>query len=305
MTEAGLPRLWPPGRQTGLSSGRSAPLVVVKGAGDLASGVALRLHRAGLLVIMTEGRQPTAVRRTVAFAEAVYDGEAVVEGVRAIRADTTEMVAEALAERVVAVVVDPDGLIVKQARPLLVVDAIMAKRNLGTRMTDARAVVALGPGFAAGVDAHAVIETQRGPALGRVLLEGQALPDTGEPGDIAGLTRERLLRAPQAGVFQAERTIGDLVAKGEPVGRVGDAAVRSQVDGVLRGLLRSGLEVPAGFKIGDVDPRARREQCFLVSDKALAVGGGVLEAACALLGGIVFGCEIADALRSHGRTSEI
>jgi xanthine dehydrogenase accessory factor len=174
-------------------------------------------------------------------------------------------------------------------RPGLLVDAIVAKRNLGTTIADAPAVVALGPGFVAGRDAHAVIETMRGHTLGRVILEGEALPDTGVPGDIGGFAEERLLRAPAAGVFASDLRIGDKVAAGQVVGRVGEAPVRSRLDGVLRGLLRPGLEVTAGFKLGDVDPRASRAHCFTASDKALAVAGGVLEAACALLGGVRFG----------------
>jgi len=240
---------------------------------------------------MTEIERPTVVRRTVAFADAVYEGEAVVEGVRAIRADTAAMIEQALIRDEIPIIIDPHGAIVEDACPLLLVDAIVAKRNVGTRITDAPAVIALGPGFTAGVDCHAVIETQRGHHLGRVLLEGQAIADTGEPGELGGYARERLLRAPHAGVFTGGRTIGDLVKKGDVVGIVGDTPVLSELDGVLRGLLRSGITVSPRMKIGDVDPRGRPEHCVTVSDKALAVAGGVLEAACVLLGGIVFGCE--------------
>ena len=173
-------------------------------------------------------------------------------------------------------------------RPALLVDAIVAKRNLGTRIDDAWAVVALGPGFVAGRDVHAVVETMRGHTLGRVIYEGQALPNTGIPGDVGGLTEERVLRAPGAGVFRGAREIGDRVSRGEVVGHVADLPVTARLDGLLRGLLRSGLEVTAGCKVGDVDPQVERDHCFTVSDKALAIAGGVLEAACALLGGVRF-----------------
>jgi xanthine dehydrogenase accessory factor len=261
------------------------PLVVIKGAGDLATGVALRLHRAGFRVVMTEIATPTPVRRTVAFAEAVYDGSATVEGVEAILATGPEDALAAVDGGKLVVLVDPRAAVVGALKPPLVVDAIIAKRNLGTRKDDAPAVVALGPGFTAGVDCHAVIETMRGHTLGRVLYQGEAIPNTGIPGEIGGKGAERVIRAPRAGVFLAARDIGDQVKAGDVVGHVEGEPVRALIDGVLRGLLRSGTAVTPGFKTGDVDPRAEREHCFTASDKALAVGGGVLEAAGALLGG--------------------
>jgi xanthine dehydrogenase accessory factor len=265
------------------------PIALIKGAGDLATGVALRLHRSGFAVVMSEIAHPTAVRRTVAFAEAVTDGSMKVEGVEGVRAEDAPAAIRVLEAGKIPVVVDPQASIRVELAPVLLVDAIVAKRNLGTRITDAPAVVALGPGFAAGLDAHAVIETKRGHTLGRVIMSGEALPDTGFPGEMGGFGEERVLRAPSAGVFRGERAIGDVVARDEIVGYVGDVPVRSRLDGVLRGLLRSGLAVTAGFKVGDVDPRSTRQDCFLVSDKALAIGGGVLEAACVLLGGVRFG----------------
>jgi xanthine dehydrogenase accessory factor len=264
------------------------PLALIKGGGDLATGVALRLFRSGFAVVITEIGRPTAVRRAVAFAEAVYEGRTTVEGVEGIRAEDAGEVARFLERGAVPVVVDPGAAIRRDLAPALLVDAIIAKRNLGTHITDARAVVALGPGFTAGLDVHAVIETKRGHTLGRVITAGEALPDTGVPGEVGGYGEERVLRSPAAGVFRSVREIGDHVGLDEIIGHVGDAPVLSRVDGVLRGLLRPGLEVTAGFKVGDVDPRATREHCFLVSDKALAIAGGVLEAACALLGGVGF-----------------
>jgi len=268
------------------ADGGARPKALVKGAGDLATGVALRLFRSGFAVVMTEIARPTVVRRTVAFAEAVYEGRAVVEGVEGIKVDDPGQIEAVLRQGAIPVVVDPEAAALREVRPSLLVDAIMAKRNLGTSIADAPAVVALGPGFLAGRDAHAVIETMRGHTLGRVIANGEALPDTGIPGEVGGHAEERLLRAPAAGVFRSALHIGDRVSVGQIVGHVGDAPVGSRLDGVLRGLLHPGIEVTPGSKLGDVDPRAAREHCFTVSDKALAVAGGVLEAACALLGGV-------------------
>ena len=260
------------------------PLALVKGAGDLASGVAFRLSRAGFWVVMTEIPRPTVVRRTVAFAEAVYEGRAEVEGLEGVLAEGVDHVRRLLQSGAIPVVVDPDAGIRHELRPDLLVDAIVAKRNLGTRLGDAPAVVALGPGFLAGRDVHAVVETMRGHTLGRVILAGAALPDTGVPGERRGFAEERILRSPRAGVFTGLRQIGDRVDKDETIGLVEDTPVLSRLNGVLRGVMHTGLMVEPGFKLGDVDPQADREQCFLVSDKALAVAGGVLEAACGLLG---------------------
>ncbi|HZP94957.1 MAG TPA: selenium-dependent molybdenum cofactor biosynthesis protein YqeB [Candidatus Limnocylindria bacterium] len=252
--------------------------VVVKGAGDLASGVAYRLHQSGFTVVMTEIAQPTVVRRGVSFAQAVFDGTAVVEGVRARLSATADDALVVARSRDIAVVVDPEAHVVRRLRPVAVVDAIVAKRNTGTTLDDAPIVIGLGPGFRAGVDVHAVVETNRGHRLGRVILDGEAEPDTGVPAPVEGHGADRVLRAPADGVFVGVRGIGDRVAAGEVVGLVGTAEVRSAFAGCLRGLIQTGVHVRAGMKIGDVDPRAAREHCFTISDKALAVGGGVLEA---------------------------
>ena len=263
------------------------PLAIVKGAGDLATGVAYRLHRLGFAVVMTEIASPTPVRRTVSFAEAVYEGSWTVEGVEAVLVTDAEEALAVTAAGKVAVVIDPSAEFVGLLRPPLVVDAILAKHNLGTRIDDAPAVVALGPGFSAGRDCHVVIETMRGHTLGRVIYEGEALPNTGIPGEVGGFGAERVLRAPAAGVFRARRTIGDQVSAGEVVADVDGVSVESAIGGVLRGILRDGLHVTPGFKVGDVDARATREHCFTMSDKSLSVAGGVLEAAGTLLGGFV------------------
>lgn len=263
------------------------PLAIVKGAGDLATGVGYRLHRVGFAVVMTETAAPTPVRRTVSFAEAVYEGRWTVEGVEAVRVVDAKEALAVTADGRVAVAVDPEAEFVGRLRPCLLVDAILAKRNLGTAIGDAPAVVALGPGFSAGRDCHAVIETMRGHTLGLVIYEGEALPNTGIPGEVGGFGAERVLRAPAAGVFKAFRVIGDRVAAGEVVAEVDGVPVHSAITGVLRGILRDGLQVTPGFKVGDVDARAAHEHCFTISDKSLAVAGGVLEAAGTLLGGFV------------------
>lgn len=258
-------------------------LVVVKGAGDLASGVAYRLVRSGWPVVMTEIRHPTVVRRSVAFAQAVFDGSTAVEDVTG-RLTATSAEARAVARAgEVAVLVDPGALCVAELRPLAVVDGVMAKHNLGTRTTDAPIVIALGPGFRAPDDAHAVIETNRGHRLGRVILSGEAEPDTGVPAIVGGHGAERVLRAPADGVFAGTRRIGDDVRTGEILGVVEGATLVAPFDGCLRGILQDGVVVRRGMKVGDVDPRATREHCFTVSDKALAIGGGVLEALLYLL----------------------
>ncbi len=260
------------------------PLVLIKGAGDLASGIALRLQRAGFPIVMTETAQPLAVRRRVAFAQAVFDGVCQVEEVTA-RLSTLEEASALLADAVIPVLIDPQAGSLAQLRPPLLVDAIMAKRNTGTHLTDAPLVVALGPGFTAGVDCHAVIETNRGHNLGRVLWQGSAEADTGAPGDLPGLGRRpsRVLRAPAAGHVMANAAIGDHVREGEVLAVVqkedgSTAELTAPFDGVLRGIIHPTVAVTPGMKIGDVDPRASAAHCFTVSDKALAIGGGVLEA---------------------------
>ena len=270
------------GRDGGPLAGREGDLVVVRGAGDLATGVIVRLVRAGFRVVALESERPTAIRRTVALSEAVYEGTAEVEGVRARRAEGLAEIRAALAEGLVPVAVDPEAALVPVLRPAALVDAILAKRNLGTRIGMAPAVIALGPGFTAGEDVNAVVETARGHDLGRVILKGTAAPNTGLPGEVGGKSAERVVHAPEAGVILAVRSIGDEIREGEPLLLVetkgGRVAVPSPLDGIMRGLIRPGIQVAKGDKIADVDPRGRPEYCRTVSDKALAVAGGVLEA---------------------------
>jgi xanthine dehydrogenase accessory factor len=257
-------------------------LVVVRGAGDLATGVILRLARSGFSVVALEAAAPTAIRRTVAFSEAVYEGGAEVEGLVARLAASASEAKAFLSEGVVPVLVDPGCASLPELRPMALVDAIIAKRNLGTHPDMAPIVVALGPGFEAPRDAHAVIETNRGHFLGRVIREGGAEPDTGVPGIVGGRGIERVVHAPASGVIKTLCEIGDTVSVGESIlaisTREGDRIpVASPLDGILRGLIRSGVEARAGLKIADIDPRGERDHCFSVSDKARAVAGGVLE----------------------------
>lgn len=253
-------------------------LVLIRGAGDIATGIALRLYRSGLRVAMTDLPRPTAIRRTVCFSQAIVLGETTVEGVRAVRADTASQALERLAEGAVPVLPDPALTCLASLRPDALVDAILAKKNLGTHITDAPVVVGVGPGFTAGADCHAVVETMRGHTLGRVIYDGAALPNTNIPGLIGGYAGERVLRAPADGVFHQILNIGDEVKAGDIAGEVDGQPMRCTIGGVLRGLLADGTPVHKGMKSGDVDPRCRPEYCTTASDKALAVGGGVLEA---------------------------
>ncbi len=258
--------------------------VVIKGAGDLATGIGWRLHRCGFPVLMTEIAQPLTVRRTVAFAEAIFRGETTVEGITARRCHATD-VPDVLRAGEIPVLVDPDAAILAEIRPTVLVDAIVAKQNTGTRIEQAPLVIGLGPGFGVGVDCHAIIETHRGHTLGRVLWQGSALPDTGIPGAISGVGVEgtRVLRSPIGGQLIAHARIGDLVPSGAMIATIQSAEqtaapVIAPFTGVLRGLIHESVSVSAGLKIGDLDPRLDPDAVWTISDKSLAVGGGVLEA---------------------------
>ena len=254
-------------------------LVMIKGAGDIASGIALRLWRAGIGVVMTDLPKPSSIRRTVCFSEAVYHGETKVEEVRARRAEDAADALRLLEENILPVIADPKAESAKVLCPDVIVDAILAKENLGTAITDAPGVVGVGPGFTAGVDCHAVVETMRGHTLGRVIWSGSAVPNTGVPGSIGGYTIERVMHSPCGGTFHALRQIGDTVEAGETVATIGGEPLYAKITGTLRGILPEGFEVPREhFKSADVDPRCQLFHCFTASDKALAVGGGVLEA---------------------------
>lgn len=261
-------------------------MILIRGAGDIASGIAIRLYRSGFAVVMTDTALPTAIRRTVSFSGAITSGSQTVEDVTARLAGSVDETAGILGGGDIAVLVDEGCTCLEALRPDAVVDAILAKRNLGTAMDMAPAVVGVGPGFTAGVDCHAVVETMRGHTLGRVYYEGSALPNTAVPGLIGGYAGERVLRAPADGVFRQLREIGELVESGETVGTVDGKPMRCTISGVLRGILADGTPVTRGMKSGDVDPRGNVENCYTVSDKALAVGGGALEAVLRLTGAV-------------------
>lgn len=258
-------------------------LVVVRGGGDLGSGVVHRLHRAGFPVIVTEVEKPTVVRRAVAFASAMYEDGIEIEGVTGRRATTTDEVIEILADGSVPVLDDSNAHIADTLGAGVLVDAIMAKGKFdtGTRQNDAGVVIGLGPGFDPGDNVDAVIETDRGHELGRVIYEGTASEYDGEPGERRGYTHERVLRAPTAGVWTPSVEIGEYVAEGQGLGSVGKEPVKSEIDGLVRGLVHAGVEVDSGTKLGDVDPRDGVDHTK-ISDKALCLGGGVLEAVMAL-----------------------
>jgi len=254
-------------------------IVLIRGAGEMASGVAHRLHQSHFKLCMTEVSHPLAVRREVSFCEAVYEGEKEVEGVRAKLISQHDEIESIWKKGHTPILIDPEANKTREfLKPDVLIDAIMAKKNLGTRIDDAPLVIGLGPGFTAGKDVHIVIETNRGHSLGKMILSGTAEPDTGIPGEVGGYTVERLLRTMKKGVFHPQKTIGDKVTKGSVVAVVDDYPVIAQVSGVVRGLLREGIEVKKGMKVGDIDPRGKKELCFTISEKARAIGGGVLEA---------------------------
>ena len=252
--------------------------VLIRGGGELASAVAYRLAECHFRVLMTETAHPEAVRRRVSFCEAVHDGEKTVEGLTARLVDSADDIYAAWGEGKLAVMVDPEAKIRELIKPDVVVDAIIAKRNLGTRITDAPLVIGLGIGFTAGQDVHVVIETNRGHDLGRVLREGIAEADTGHPGVIAGYSRERVMRAPAEGILRTVRNIGDTVPAGAIVAYVGEEPMKTLIPGIIRGLLRDGTRVIKGMKSGDIDPRCDIRNCDTISDKGRAIAGGVLEA---------------------------
>lgn len=254
-------------------------IVLIRGAGEMASGVAHRLYQSHFKICMTEIPQPLAVRREVSFCEAVYEGEKIVEGVRAKLIARPEEIRLGWEQGFIPLLVDPESKRTREfLKPDVLIDAIMAKKNLGTHLEDAQLVIGLGPGFSAGKDVHIVIETNRGQYLGKMILKGGAEPDTGIPGDVGGYTIDRLLRTGKQGIFRPQKSIGDKVTRGSVVAVVDDYPIIAEVNGIVRGLLREGIEAKRGMKVGDIDPRGKREYCFTISEKARAIGGGVLEA---------------------------
>lgn len=262
----------------GMNEKLSDLLILIRGAGEMATGIAHRLASCRFKVCMTETSNPQAVRREVAFSEAIFDMEKEVEGVIAKRVKSQDEIPEVWREGKIPILIDPEASVKEFLKPDVLVDATLAKKNLGTKITDALLVVGLGPGFFAGKDVHLVIETNRGHNLGRIIADGEAEPNTGIPGPIAGYAEERVIRAPGNGRFKALKKIGEGVKADEKVGMIGNAVVQSRIAGVIRGLLRGGTEVWKGMKLGDVDPRGNKAHCYTISDKARTISGGVLQA---------------------------
>lgn len=257
--------------------GEKMNLVIVRGGGDVASGIIHRLYMVGFKVVVLEIEKPLTIRRTVAFSEAVYEKEVNIEGVKGVLAKDINDIWNILDEGSVPVYIDEKGKILEVLKPMVVVDAILAKINLGTHRDMAPITIGVGPGFEAGVDVDLVVESKRGHNLGKVIYKGKAAKNTGIPGETLGFREERVICAPGEGVVKPLYHIGDKVKKGDVVCKIGDKEVIAQIDGILRGMIKEGLHVHKGLKIGDIDPRGIREYAFTISDKARAIGGGVLE----------------------------
>ncbi len=254
-------------------------IVIVRGGGDLATGTIQKLHRSGFRVLVLEVAKPTAIRRDVSFSEALYEGKIEVEGIEAVQVCSLSEIEEAFRNKKVPVIIDAEGKYIKEIKPRIVVDAIIAKKNMGTTKDMADITIALGPGFTAGEDVDVVIETSRGHNLGRLIFSGKAKENTGIPGSILGYAKERVVYSPCAGIMKNVLNIGDVAKKDEIIAYVGDTPVKATIEGLLRGILRSGSEVPMGFKIADIDPRlSEKTNCYSISDKARSIAGGVLEA---------------------------
>lgn len=254
------------------------PFVLLWGGGDLASGVAIRLHRAGLRVVVVETFQPLAIRRSVAFAQAVYDGSITIEGIKGELVESFDQIEKCWSDGGVPVIVDPELELVKQHKPIVLIDGRMRKKEIDLQLHMADLVIGLGPGFTAGKNCHAAIETNRGHFLGRVYWQGSPQVDTGIPGEVLHYSKERVLHAPVNGQVKTLKSIGDLVNTGDEVICVADHVIRASFPGIVRGLIHDGLWVKEGMKLGDIDPRPEFFRCWYVSEKSLAIGGGVLEA---------------------------
>lgn len=260
-------------------------LIIVRGGGDLATGTIYRLHKAGYRVLVLEVRQPLAIRRQVAFCQAIYDNEVEVEGVKACRIDNLDECQQIFESGKIPVYIDEHGKSIELLKPEIVIDAILAKKNLGTYRQMAPLTIALGPGFEASKDVDVVIETKRGHHLGRIYYQGCAIKNTGIPGIIAGYGKERVMHAHVHGLFQPIKKIGDIVQKGDVLAYIqnenGRNEVQASLDGVLRGILQPGLNIPQGMKIADIDPRLESaSHCMTISDKARCISGSVLEVIC-------------------------
>ena len=258
-------------------------LAVIRGGGDLATGVAVRLFRAGFKIIILEIERPTVIRLAVSFARTVYESKAVIEGIEGFLVSSCKEAQNIINQRKIAVLIDSEGNYIDKLNPTILIDAILAKRNLGTGKEQAPLVIGLGPGFTAGKEVDAVVETKRGHYLGRVIYQGKAESDTGIPGEIKGESIRRLLKSPADGEIMPLHKIGDLVKLDEVVAEVAGVPLKAEISGVLRGLIYTRTQVTRGMKVGDIDPRGIKDHCFTVSDKARSIGGGVLEIICTYL----------------------
>ena len=258
-------------------------LAVIRGGGDLATGVAVRLFRAGFKIIILEIERPTVIRLAVSFARTVYESKAIIEGIEGFLVSSCKEAQNIINQRKIAVLIDSEGNYIDKLNPTILIDAILAKRNLGTGKEQAPLVIGLGPGFTAGKEVDAVVETKRGHYLGRVIYQGKAESDTGIPGEIKGESIRRLLKSPADGEIMPLHKIGDLVKLDEVVAEVAGVPLKAEISGVLRGLIYIRTQVTRGMKVGDIDPRGIKDHCFTVSDKARSIGGGVLEIICTYL----------------------
>ncbi|MEW9123127.1 MAG: selenium-dependent molybdenum cofactor biosynthesis protein YqeB [Thermotaleaceae bacterium] len=254
-------------------------LIVVRGGGDLATGTIHKLHRCGFRLLVLEVAKPTSIRRKVSFSEAIYEGSIEIEGIKALHVSDLNEIKKAWNQGEIPVMIDPQGMYIEQLHPKVVIDGIIAKKNLGTTKGMADITIALGPGFTAGKDVDVVIETSRGHDLGRLIFEGEAKKNTGVPGMIKGYSKERVVYAPYDGPIENRRDIGDIVEKDEIIAYIGNIPIEAKIHGLLRGIIRNGTEVKAGLKIADIDPRtSEQSNCYTISDKARNIAGGVLEA---------------------------
>lgn len=261
-------------------------IVIIRGAGDLATGVAYRLKKSGFRVLMLDIKTPLVIRRTVSFAQAIYENQIEIQGIIGRKVESLDEIVKSWKNDEIPIVIDEEGEYIKQIKPKVVVDAILAKKNLGTTIDMADIVIGLGPGFTAGKDCHAVIETKRGHYLGTVITQGSAIADTGVPGNIGGYSKERVIHSPAKGIIKHLSKISDIVEKDDIIAEVDGVPVKATIDGVLRGLIHEGLFVRKGLKIADIDPRDVQKHCFSISDKARSIGGGVLEAIMYFLNGV-------------------
>ena len=254
-------------------------IVIVRGGGDLASGTIQKLHRSGFRVLVLEVAKPTAIRRSVSFSEAVYEREVEVEGIIAVHVYSLSEVENAWSNKKIPVIIDEEGKYIEKIKPKIVVDAIIAKKNMGTTKNMADITIAIGPGFTAGKDVDVVIETTRGHNLGRLIFHGQAAKNTGIPGNIMGYSKERVIHSTCDGIMRNILDIGDVVEKDEVIAYIGENQIKATISGLLRGIIRSESTVKEGFKIADIDPRvSEKMNCYTISDKARNIAGGVLEA---------------------------